>query len=103
MEDAELKIRYSCINYIITPTLYGCKSILRFDEFVMKSSEFEWLLYLVLVIIKSCVPDGRFVNTIHDFRILSFFCSFVFFLSVHPAHNLFTHVRNVIKILCLLF
>lgn len=78
MEDAALKIRYSCINYIIIPTLYDCKGILRFDELVMKSIEFEWLLYLVLIIITSGVPDGRFVNTIHYFPILSFFCSFVF-------------------------
>lgn len=62
VEDAELKIRYSCINYIIILTPYDCKSILRFDELVMKS---------VFVIIRSCVTDGRFVNT--------FFCNFVFF------------------------
>lgn len=62
VEDAELKIRHSCINYIIILTLYDCKSALRFDELVMKSSEFECLLYLVLIIITSCEPDGRFLN-----------------------------------------
>lgn len=67
----------------------------------MKSSEFEWLLYLVLIIITSFVPDGRFVSTIHYFRILSFFVT-LYSSSVHPAHNLFTHVRHVIKILFLL-
>lgn len=73
VEDAELKIRHSCINYTIILTLYDRKSVLRFDELVMKSSEFEWLLYLVLIIITSCVPDCRFVNTISLFSYLKFF------------------------------
>lgn len=80
VEDAELKIRYSCINYTIIQTLYDCKSNLRFDELVMKSGEFEWLLYLVLIIITSCEPDVRFFQHYSLVLYHKFVCNFVFFV-----------------------